>query len=192
MLPGKDCWRLLYHAACQDGMCFENCLLALQAYHLPQGVSAAASLPQPLPAGIPSEEQYVRMYCQQRGMGAPAPDVWAFYVALALFKMASILAGVHTRALQGNASAADAQEVGKPETVRAMAEHALMQLQHTGHNAGSQQQSQVGELWRSADLGFLPGLCRLAFPSPSRHHAHASSKLTSCCLSLLSLGHALS
>lgn len=60
--------------------------------------------------GIPSEAAYVRRYCARTGRGE-LPH-FAFYLAFSLFRMAAILQGVWRRAQDGNASAADAAEVG--------------------------------------------------------------------------------
>lgn len=64
-------------------------------------------------AGVPSEQEYVAMYCAAAGVAKPDALTWSFYLALALFRAAAILAGVGARALAGNASSARAAEVGK-------------------------------------------------------------------------------
>lgn len=61
-------------------------------------------------AGIPSEKAFITSYCEQAGL--PAPTSWNFYLAFALFRLAAILQGVYARALQGNASSANALDVG--------------------------------------------------------------------------------
>ena len=97
----------------------------VQAYHLPPAVKAIARLSDPLPAGVPSEQQFLQMYTQRRGVAMPAPATWAFYMALSMFRAAAILAGVHARSLQGNASAANAATVGSPDIVDSIARTAL-------------------------------------------------------------------
>lgn len=52
--------------------------------------------------GIPTEEQYVDLYCKNRGIGKI--DNWPFYVAFSFFRLAAILQGVYKRSLDGNAS----------------------------------------------------------------------------------------
>ena len=52
--------------------------------------------------GIPSEEDYVAMYCRRRDLGG-IPD-FGFCLAFCFFRMAAILQGVKKRALDGNAS----------------------------------------------------------------------------------------
>lgn len=53
-------------------------------------------------AGIPTEEDYVALYCRRRGIGGI--DNWVFYLAFSFFRLAAICQGVYKRALDGNAS----------------------------------------------------------------------------------------
>ncbi len=82
-------------------------------YHLPAGVDGLRGLVGiDLQAqGIPSEQQVLARYCQQSGRDAI--DNWHVFVAFSLFRLAAILQGVYARALQGNASNADALQVGQ-------------------------------------------------------------------------------
>jgi aminoglycoside phosphotransferase (APT) family kinase protein len=57
----------------------------------------------PVALGIPSENELVAMYCQRTGASV---HNWTFYLALQLYKSASILQGVVKRALQGAGPAA--------------------------------------------------------------------------------------
>ena len=60
--------------------------------------------------GIPTEEEYVAAYCRRTGRsGIPH---WEFYLIFNMFRIAAILHGVMSRALQGNAASADAIETG--------------------------------------------------------------------------------
>ncbi len=60
---------------------------------------------------IPDEETFLRIYCERVGRdGVPH---WYFFLAFSLFRIAAILQGVYARALQGNASSADALKVGE-------------------------------------------------------------------------------
>ncbi len=52
--------------------------------------------------GIPSEQEYVEIYCTKRGV--KQPDAWPFYLAFAYFRLTAILQGVIRRAVDGNAS----------------------------------------------------------------------------------------
>ncbi len=60
--------------------------------------------------GIPSEQEYVRRYCERRGI--EGIDHWVFYLAFAFFRLSAILQGVYKRALDGNASSEKAMAYG--------------------------------------------------------------------------------
>ncbi len=60
--------------------------------------------------GIPSEQEYVSLYCQR--MGIEKIDNWGFYLAFSFFRLAAIAQGVAKRAQQGNASSAKAKQTG--------------------------------------------------------------------------------
>jgi aminoglycoside phosphotransferase (APT) family kinase protein len=53
-------------------------------------------------AGIPAESSYVDAYCRRTGRSS-IPQ-WHFYLAFAMFRLASILQGVYARGVQGNAA----------------------------------------------------------------------------------------
>jgi aminoglycoside phosphotransferase (APT) family kinase protein len=64
-----------------------------------------------LPAlGIPTEEEYIAMYCRRPGRSA-IPG-WDIYLIFNMFRIAAILHGVLARALQGNAASSNAVEQG--------------------------------------------------------------------------------
>ncbi|HVN34768.1 MAG TPA: phosphotransferase [Casimicrobiaceae bacterium] len=60
--------------------------------------------------GIPTEEEYIAQYCRRTGR-ASIPH-WEIYLIFNMFRIAAILHGVLARALQGNASSANAVEQG--------------------------------------------------------------------------------
>jgi len=65
-------------------------------------------------AGIPRQEDYLRLYCERTGR-TDADQVaadWNFYLAYNLFRLAAILQGVAKRAIDGVASNAQAREAG--------------------------------------------------------------------------------
>ncbi|XP_024993881.1 probable acyl-CoA dehydrogenase IBR3 isoform X2 [Cynara cardunculus var. scolymus] len=65
------------------------------------------------PEGVPSLEEYLMDYCTAAGRPWPVAG-WKFYVAFSLFRGASILAGVHSRYIMGNASGGKrAQDAGE-------------------------------------------------------------------------------
>lgn len=82
-------------------------------YHLPAGVDGLRGLvgTDLRAQGIPSERQVLERYCEQSGRADVAQ--WHVFVAFSLFRLAAILQGVYARALQGNASNADALQVGQ-------------------------------------------------------------------------------
>jgi aminoglycoside phosphotransferase (APT) family kinase protein len=59
--------------------------------------------------GIPTEEGYVRRYCERTGRGG----LTAFHLAFAMFRFAVIFEGIAQRARIGTAAAADAEKVGR-------------------------------------------------------------------------------
>ncbi|WP_119157151.1 phosphotransferase [Caldimonas tepidiphila] len=72
--------------------------------------------------GIPTEAEYVAAYCRRTGReGIPERD-WEYYMVFNMFRLTGILQGVAARALQGNASSAEAVATGK--RARPLAEQA--------------------------------------------------------------------
>lgn len=71
--------------------------------------------------GIPTEQEYIEMYCQR--MGFDSIPQWNFYLAFSLFRLAAICQGVVKRAQQGNASSDKAGQYG--ELVEPLANIAL-------------------------------------------------------------------
>ncbi|MEM8689986.1 MAG: phosphotransferase family protein [Pseudomonadota bacterium] len=61
--------------------------------------------------GLPSRDEVVEVYCAVRGIAVP--DNLDYFTAFALFRLTAIVQGVYARALQGNASHADALKVGE-------------------------------------------------------------------------------
>ena len=77
--------------------------------------------------GIPDERSYVAAYCRRTGRGAIADRDWEYYMAYNMFRIAAIAQGVMARALQGNASSAEALETGRK--ARPLAELAWSQVE---------------------------------------------------------------
>lgn len=61
--------------------------------------------------GIPDERAIVKRYCELRGIDAVVD--WHFYLAFSFFRFAAILQGVYKRGLDGNASSARAENLGR-------------------------------------------------------------------------------
>jgi aminoglycoside phosphotransferase (APT) family kinase protein len=83
-----------------------NCL----TYYLPPEALGLVQQTDDDRAGMPSESEYVAMYCRHTGRdGIPN---WNFYLAFSMFRLASILQGVYARGLQGNAASEYALQRG--------------------------------------------------------------------------------
>lgn len=61
--------------------------------------------------GIPTAEEYFRMYCLH--MGIPPIENWNFYMAFSFFQVAALVQGVCKHSLTGQASSAAAEHTGK-------------------------------------------------------------------------------
>uniref|UniRef100_A0A8B9XRJ8 Acyl-CoA dehydrogenase family member 10 n=1 Tax=Bos mutus grunniens TaxID=30521 RepID=A0A8B9XRJ8_BOSMU len=86
-----------------------NCL----AHYLPSGFPIQPGLSDCdlTELGIPTAEDYFRMYCLH--MGIPPIENWNFYMAFSFFRIAAILQGVYKRSLTGQASSATAKQTEK-------------------------------------------------------------------------------
>jgi aminoglycoside phosphotransferase (APT) family kinase protein len=76
------------------------------SWHLPPGLIRGIAGLDLSALGIPSEEEYVSMYCAQ--MARPRPAHWDFYIAYNLFRAAAISQGIVKRAAEGTAANARA------------------------------------------------------------------------------------
>lgn len=82
--------------------------------------------------GIPTEREYVAAYCRRTGRAGIAERDWEYYMAYNLFRIAAIAQGVMARALQGNASSAEAMQTGR--AARPLAELAWSQVERLKHS----------------------------------------------------------
>lgn len=83
--------------------------------------------------GIPTEEEYVEMYCRRTGRdGIPN---WDFYMAYNMFRLAGILQGIMGRVKDGTAASAYAAEQGR--RARPMAEAGWRQVEKMLARSGS-------------------------------------------------------
>lgn len=143
--------------------------ILMQVYHLPEEVTKIGRLRSPLQPGIPSEKAYITWYCAGRAIPVPRPADWAFFVALALFRAAAILAGVYARALAGNASSGAARSAGAPSVIRAIAGTALRLARSTPGTPFA-----ATAATRGASEGPLAA-AQTAAPRPSHHQAAADA-----------------
>lgn len=83
-----------------------NCL----TYHLPPDALGLVEAGEIDRAGLPDEADFVATYCRH----ARRSDItdWNFYLAFAMFRLASILQGVYARGIHGNAASAFALQRG--------------------------------------------------------------------------------
>jgi aminoglycoside phosphotransferase (APT) family kinase protein len=66
-----------------------------------------------LPAlGIPTEQEYLALYCQRTGRTGVEPRVWEFCMAYNLFRIACIRQGILRRVVDGTAASRHAREAG--------------------------------------------------------------------------------
>ena len=106
--------------------------LADFAYHcmvwrIPPGVFRGLGGTDLAALGIPTEREYVAAYCRRTGREGIAERDWEYYMAYNMFRIAAIVQGVMARALQGNASSAEALETGR--AARPLAELAWSQVE---------------------------------------------------------------
>jgi aminoglycoside phosphotransferase (APT) family kinase protein len=101
------------------------------AWHIPPGTFRGIGGVDIVSLGIPSEQDYIRRYCERTGFATPealAPD-WNFYLAYNMFRIAAILQGIAKRVEAGTASSAQAKASGAG--ARPMAELAWKYAQKT-------------------------------------------------------------
>jgi aminoglycoside phosphotransferase (APT) family kinase protein len=92
------------------------------AWHIPHGSFRGIAGLDHAGLGIPSEDEYIRRYCERTGLTSPEelkPD-WNFYMAYNMFRIAAILQGIAKRVETGTASSAQAASSGA--SARPMAE----------------------------------------------------------------------
>jgi len=81
--------------------------------------------------GIPSESEYIGLYCKRTGRPTIEPRAWEFCMAYNLFRIACIRQGIMKRVLEGTAASRHAREAG--EMARQTAEFAWRQVEeHLG------------------------------------------------------------
>jgi len=92
------------------------------AWHIPHGSFRGIGGLDHAALGIPSEEEYIRRYCERTGFTTPQElkADWNFYMAYNLFRIAAILQGIAKRVEDGTASSAQAASSG--DSARPMAE----------------------------------------------------------------------
>jgi len=84
------------------------------AWHIPPGAFRGIGGLDVVSLGIPTEDQYIRLYCERTGLTTPdaLKADWNFYMAYNLFRIAAILQGIAKRAQMGTAASAQAVSSG--------------------------------------------------------------------------------
>ncbi len=84
------------------------------SWHIPPGAFRGIGGLDLASLGIPSEDAYIRSYCERTGLCTPAELKvdWNFYMAYNLFRLAAILQGIAKRVETGTASSAQAANSG--------------------------------------------------------------------------------
>lgn len=80
------------------------------AWHIPPGSFRGIGGLDFAALGIPTESEYIHMYCDRTGLATPSDlkTDWNFYLAYNLFRMSAILQGIAKRVEAGTASSAQA------------------------------------------------------------------------------------
>ena len=84
------------------------------AWHIPPGAFRGIGGLDLASLGIPSEDEYIRLYCTRTGLVTPdaLKADWNFYMAYNLFRIAAILQGIAKRVEAGTAASAQAASSG--------------------------------------------------------------------------------
>ena len=82
------------------------------SWHIPPGQFRGIAGLDFAALGIPSEREYVELYCKRTYRGAIDPSHWDFYIAYNLFRIAAILQGILKRVVDGTAASAHARDAG--------------------------------------------------------------------------------
>lgn len=82
------------------------------SWHIPPGVFRGLAGLDLQALGIPSEAEYIALYCERTGFITPEAlkADWSFYLAYNMFRLAAILQGIAKRVQAGTASSPQAQQ----------------------------------------------------------------------------------
>ncbi len=84
------------------------------SWHIPPGMFRGIAGLDIAALGIPSEQEYMALYCERTGFATPQALMadWNFYLAYNMFRLAAILQGIAKRVEDGTASSAQARQSG--------------------------------------------------------------------------------
>lgn len=111
------------------------------AWHMPVTVFPSIAGLDLETLGIPSEAQFMHMYCERTGRAPLDQATWNYYIAYNLFRYAAICQGVGKRAMDGNAASADGAAVGRK--ARPIAELAWSLVAHLAAEPANERESHV-------------------------------------------------
>jgi aminoglycoside phosphotransferase (APT) family kinase protein len=97
------------------------------SWHIPPGQFRGIAGLDLASLGIPTEREYVQLYCKRTGRGEIDASHWDFYIAYNLFRIAAILQGILKRVVDGTAASAHARDAGS--RARPMAELGWRQVE---------------------------------------------------------------
>jgi aminoglycoside phosphotransferase (APT) family kinase protein len=97
------------------------------SWHIPPGQFRGIGGLDLATLGIPSESDYIAMYCKRTGRAGIEPSHWDFYMAYNLFRIAAILQGIAKRVVDGTAASDHARDAGA--RARPMAELGWRQVE---------------------------------------------------------------
>ena len=97
------------------------------SWHIPPGQFRGIGGLDLAALGIPSEAEYIDMYCRRTGRNGIEQSHWDFYMAYNLFRIAAILQGIAKRVVDGTAASAHARDAGS--RARPMAELGWRQVE---------------------------------------------------------------
>lgn len=85
------------------------------AWHIPPGAFRGIGGIDVQALGIPTEDEYIRRYCERTGLVTPEAlkTDWNFYLAYNMFRIAAILQGIAKRVEAGTASSEQARASGR-------------------------------------------------------------------------------
>jgi aminoglycoside phosphotransferase (APT) family kinase protein len=83
------------------------------SWHVPPGPFRGLGGVDLAALGIPSERDYIALYCRHAGRESIDADHWDFYIAYNMFRAAGIAQGIMGRVVDGTAASQHALEVGR-------------------------------------------------------------------------------
>jgi len=98
------------------------------SWHIPPGKFRGIAGLDYAALGIPTEREYVEMYCKRTGRDGVAESDWDFYMAYNLFRIGAILQGIAKRVVDGTAASSHAAETG--DRAKIMAELGWQQVEN--------------------------------------------------------------